>query len=322
MSTAKGAKAQIIYGEEQTFNQLPASPAGTLLPFRPGESLARHTGLGQTGVIRANRNPERPFQDTREVSGPIPLALNPYMGLLFKHLLGAVTTTGSGPYTHVFKVADLPTSLWFEKGFTDIGQYLLFTGVRVGSMSFSFSGKGGVVESGLALMGADQADPATASVDPAPTVEDDRPFRNFQAAIEEGGAAIATVTEVSLQVDNNLDGDVYTIGSGGSRHEIPEGVIAVTGELTALFDSVTLYNKARNGTESSLKITLSRGDGLGAAGNESLEIYIPELVFEENTPAVDGPRGLRVKLPFRAYYEDSAEASAVQFTLKNPVPTY
>lgn len=89
----------------------------------------------------------------------------------------------------------------------------------------------------------------------------------------------------------------------------------------ALFDSLTLYNKVKNSTESSLKVTWAYGDGLGSAGNESLEILIPELIYSPNAPEVSGPMGVKVSLPFEAYYENSTEATAIQIILKNSQAT-
>jgi len=70
-----------------------------------------------------------------------------------------------------------------------------------------------------------------------------------------------------------------------------------------------------------VKIFYELGSCAGTAGNESLEIFIPELSYAPNAPAISGPRGVLVELPFVAYYEDAAGASALQVILKNTQAT-
>jgi hypothetical protein len=320
MATAQGSNAQLIFGEESTFKTMPGTPAGTVIPFL-NESLGQKTPLGRSEIITSNRNPVQPFQMERSVDGNFSTELTPLLGLLFKHALGTVATTGAGPYQHIFTVGSLPTGLWVEKGFTDISQYFQFNGCKIGSMGFSFSGRGGVAPLNIDIMGAKQTID-TSSADASPDTLSHSPFQNFEGAIEEGGSAIAIVKDVDFTIANNLDGDQYCIGADGERAEIPEGVVAVTGSITALFQSITLYNKAVNFTESSLKLTMTKGSGDGTAGNEVLELLIPELVFEEQVPPVSGPMGVNVTLPFQAFYDDSTEASAIQLTLDNAVATY
>lgn len=320
MPTAQGANAQIIFGEETTFKTMPGTPSGTILPFS-SESLGQKTPLGQSNLIRGNRNPSKPFQMERTVDGTVTTELTPLLGTIFKHALGSVTTSGSGPYEHVFKVGSLPVGLWVEKGFKDISQYFLENGCRINSLGFEFSGRGGVAPLQIQIMGAKQTI-GTSSADASPTVLDHDAFQNFSAAIEEGGTTIAIVKDVKFDIVNNLDGGQYFIGGNGERGEIPEGVVAVNGSLTAMFQNMALYNKALNFTESSLKLTLTNGTGDGTSGNETLEFLIPELVFEEQVPAVSGPQGVNVTLPFQAFYDNSPEASALQLTLNNAVTTY
>jgi hypothetical protein len=84
---------------------------------------------------------------------------------------------------------------------------------------------------------------------------------------------------------------------------------------------MTLYTKALNGTESSIRVKYSFGTGLGTAGNESIEFKLPELVYSPKTPPIAGPKGIMVELPFEAYYDNAAEATALQIILMNTQAT-
>lgn len=70
-----------------------------------------------------------------------------------------------------------------------------------------------------------------------------------------------------------------------------------------------------------MKIAWTLGTGAGTAGNESLEILIPELKFSKETPVIDGPGGILYKGPFEAYYDNAVEATAIQAILKNAEAT-
>lgn len=319
MAQASGSNTRITYDEESTFGTTPGTPDFTIVPFS-SEGLGLKTELLRSNVIRGTRNPQMPSRGNRDVSGNIITELSPSMGTLLKHLVGTVTTTGaSSPYTHVIKVGALPVGLTLEKGFTDIAQYFLYNGCRINKGSFEFLPSGPVPLT-LDFMGAKRTVSGT-SVDSTPTDPGHVPFQNFSAVILEGGSSIATVTSLKFDVENDMAGDNYVIGGGGYRYAIPEGATVVSGELTALFDSITLFTKAMNGTESSLKVTLSHGTGAGTAGNESIEFFIPELIYQEQDPTIKDARGVLVTLPFTAYYNDGADASALKITLKNPSPT-
>ncbi|NPU84374.1 MAG: hypothetical protein HPY65_07780 [Syntrophaceae bacterium] len=160
------------------------------------------------------------------------------------------------------------------------------------------------------------------SIDSSHTDPGHTPFDGFSiSTIQEGGSDIAYLSAVDLILENNLDGNSYVIGGGGIRREIPEGLAKVSGTITALFESMALYRKAISFAESSLKIIWTLGTGAGTAGNESLEILVPELKLSKETPVIDGPGGILYKGPFEAYYNDSAQVSTIQAILKNAEAT-
>jgi hypothetical protein len=163
----------------------------------------------------------------------------------------------------------------------------------------------------------------TTPLDASVTDPGHTPFDGFSISyIKEGGSTIAIVSSIdALSIENNLDGGNYVIGGGGRRRSIPAGSIRVSGTLNALFESMDVYHKASRYAESSLEIYYKLGTGAGTAGNEQLKIYIPELVYAPNSPEVPGPQGIMVKLPFEAYYNNDAAASAIWMELKNQSAT-
>lgn len=388
MSQARGSKAKMGYMVETTFATMPTTPALNLLYFE-NESLQEKINTITSQIIRDSRNPVAPVRGNRDVSGSIKTQLCPNIGTLLRAALGANTTTGAGsPYTHTMKVGDLP-SLLFEKGFTDLGKYLLYLGCKVSGMTLNAKAEGyqditfnlmgsfeaqalkydaqsgnftvgntvtGGTSTNTGLIKGDndggtsgflslintsgdfQNDEAltdggtgaatcdgtlgSASIDTSYTDNGHSPFDGFSiGTLQEGGSDVAVVKDVEITLDNDLDGDNYVIGGGGIRRSLPEGIVKVSGTINALFEDLTMFNKALRFTETSLKIIWKHGTGAGTAGNESLELLIPEMKFSRETPVIEGPKGILYRGPFEAYYSDSSEASAIQIILKNAQAT-
>lgn len=313
---AKGAQAQLVMQEETTFCTDPVAADAQKVYFRTcGIRLQRP--LVSSDVIQANRNPTEPGYDVDDVSGPISTELQAYIGLLLKGVFGSVATTGVGPYVHTFKVGTALPSFLVELGYTDLGQYFKFNGIKIGRMNLSVNAKG-FVQVDFDTVGAKQT-VGVAPFDATPTDLGKASFTGRAvAAIEEGGVAIANVVSIDgLSIDNGLDSDQYYVGGSGLRGAVDENAVKVSGTLKAKFSSMTLLNKALNGTESSLRVLWNLGTGAGSAGNESLELKVPELKYAVAGPVVEGPKGVLVSLAFEGYFQNSAEATALQCILKN-----
>jgi len=244
------------------------------------------------------------------------------VGTTSTYTLGSGTlkklTTAATTYAHTLKIGSNLPSFVVEKGFPDIGQYFKYNGCKVGKFSLDITPSGSQKVS-FDLMGAKETVSTSAFV--APTDPGKATFDGLAiGTIEEAGVAIATVSSISgLTVDNGLDGDTFLIGGAGERGAVNEGLVKVSGSLKALFENATLYTKALNSTESSLRVVYTRGTGAGTLSNESFEIKLPELIFGVKTPAVDKPGGMWVELEFQAYYDNGAEATTAQIILKNNV---
>lgn len=180
-------------------------------------------------------------------------------------------------------------------------------------MSLNFGGDAELTAS-IDVMGCKET-MAAVPFDTAPKSIVFTPFENLEATIKEGGATVANVLSMSLDIDFGLDGDSYAIGGKGFRTYIDTGIIGVSGTIKAFFQNMDLLNKAVNGTESSLELTLTKG-------TNSLTIKLPELIYERNSPGIDGPKGVNIELPFKAYYGDDAGQSAVVFELVNSQASY
>jgi hypothetical protein len=314
---AQGAKGEIRLGFETTYGTTPTSPAMVEIPFNT-ESLKASAKLTEDSTIRGNKNPSEPTYGNQDVSGSITGPIDQVaIGWILRALLGDPTKTGTAdPYTHVFKLGAAMPSLFIEKAFTDVNQFFLYNGVKPNKFSFEMGGDGELNYS-IDLMGAKETQ-ATSSTDATALdhANNHVKFGQFQGYIKEGGSNLAIVTKASLEVSTNLDGNQIPIGAQGVRAGIPEGIATVTGSVTLFFQDASYYTKAINGTKTSLEF------GFTAGSNRSLAFLLPEVKLERNTPTIDGPTGIVVEMPYRAFFSSATEATALQVTLKNGFSDY
>lgn len=327
MAQASGSRGRILFLPESTWGTKPSvTPGDSFLVHFESESLDCSQQRMQNPHITSSRNPGPGSLDKVECGGGINIKLNPLShGIVWQALFGAPVTTGAGPYVHTFKVGSTLPSYTVEKGYTDNDDYFWLNGMTLGSLQLSIAASG-YVDTSTTWMGKgeDASSPAVASFDSAPTNNGDAPFEltNANMAITEGGSPIATVTKVDLTIDNQVDGATYLVAAQGYRGGVTPGIVKVSGTLTAMFDSTTLYAKATGSTESSLSITLALGTGAGTAGNEYTTITIDELLYGRSIPKISGPAGVLVELPFEAYYTDGASASTVKVVVGNAIASY
>lgn len=319
MPQARGSQTTIALYEETTYGSDPAAPAGKKLYLTRFGVQSQQNRL-DSATLSSSRERVKPAAGNINVSGAMACEIGAeWMGTLLRHALGANTTTGLGPYTHTLTLGDLPVGMLLEKdhgsNIAGAGRFEKCNGARIARAGFEFPTEGYVTGSFDVV--AAKSTLTAAALDAALDDFGHTPFSAFDASIQEGGAAVAVVTQASINLDNALDDSVFTVGGAGVRRALPEGFATVSGQITALFEDATLLNKAINGTESSLKITLSRGTGAGSAGNESIEFFVQQMLYERTSPPIEGPQGLLITLPFKAY--KSGANSALKVTLKNAV---
>ncbi|MGD9504564.1 MAG: phage tail tube protein [Syntrophobacteraceae bacterium] len=314
MSEARGFKASLLGGvRESAFGVSPGAIDATALPIvSSGIKASRNTI--NTSVLRGRRDPAKPFRGNVDVAGDVVVPVDRIaIGYWLQMLLGDPTTTGTSTYTHTFKVGDSQPSWVLEHAYDDVGVYLRYNGCKASTFKIDVGGDGELTAT-FGVMGAGEII-GSSSMDSSPSVLSYNVFNQFDAAIQEGGATSAIITNASISINNNLDGSIYVIGGGGKRARLPEGMIEVTGSVKALFDDSTLLTKATNGTESALSITFT-------SGSYSLNFLIQELMLEQSSPGISTPGGLFVELNFTGYYEDGAAGSSFQATLVNNHAAY
>lgn len=187
-------------------------------------------------------------------------------------------------------------SFTFERYFADIAgvnkPYHRFTGVEVNTLELQIAANAMTKGSfGFVGQGASTGqNPIAGATYVAPTSTS--PLDSFTGSLVEGGAVIAVITEMQLNVENGLE-PRFVVGSKQSlRPSI--GRSKVSGTITAYFEDSLLLDKFINETESSLDFALP-----DAAGNE-YRVFLPRIKYTGGQPDVSGEGPITLSMPFVA----------------------
>ena len=317
MVQAQGYRARLALAYEPEYGVTPAGHSGFILPIISSKIAAKQS-LIEDKTIRGVRDVAPPGLGNIDVQGPVVVPVDEInIGYWLKALFGEPATTGSQAlYTHVFKPGFTQPSMCLEQQFPDIGQYFLYNGCKVSKFTTAFEVSNKDLDATIDIMGGKET-LATASFLTEPAIRPMSKFGAFMASILDDGQLLANVTKVELTVDTGLDGSVYTLGGGGFRGSLPEGMLAVSGTVTAIFDSMALLDKAVSGATSSIELNLSN-----PLSGSSLNILLPEIIYERTSPGIDGPKGVSIALPFRAFYNTNSSGVSIVATLVTSQDTY
>jgi len=309
---ATGALSKLVIGFESVAYGT-ASTTGYDVPF-VSSGLTMNRNKTTSSIIRGDFNPVKPSPGNKSVSGTIVVPFDSIASWYWlKSAFNTVATTGTDPYTHEFTMEGTTkrTSLTIEHQYLDLDtpQYFQYTGCKVASMSFSAGGEGELLLN-MQIVGSDRSIESS-SFDGSATEISYDPVNQSEAALTEGGSAFADATNISFDINFNPDTSQYVIGGGGALGAIPDGVMAVTGNLSALFKDTALLTKASGNTETALVVTYN-----GGTSNQVIAEF-PELQYSEADPPIEGPQGIVVSLPWSAYYDDGTDSSSVVIQLIN-----
>jgi len=117
----------------------------------------------------------------------------------------------------------------------------------------------------------------------------------FTGQLSEGGQPIATVTEITLNIDNGMEvrpviGSDSTLRPGQARFN-------ATGQITAYFEDVSLLKKFLDETDTSLLFEIRGRDG------RSYTFDLPRISFSGGQPDVPDEGDVMLTMPFQALLE-------------------
>ena len=312
MARSYGANAQLL-GKFETVYGTP--PTGNYIKF-PFVScdLGSEQGLIASDLLGQGRDPSQPIRDVIRVEGNVvvPVDLRNF-GHWLKALLGAPTTTGSGPYTHTFVsgASSLP-SIALEVGMPEVPIFFMEAGIRANSAQLNFA-RSGAANATLNCIAQGEAK-ATTTGGGTPTVASLTRFNQFQGSIKKDGVQLGNVTGAQLTYSNNLE-RIETIRSDGKIDGADPTIAALTGNIEVRFADTTLIDAATDNTplELAFAYTIDADKSLTFTAHE---VYLPKPKL-----AISGPGGVQATFDWQAA-KATSPARMLTVVLKNDVASY
>lgn len=273
-------------------------------------------GLQADSLLSANirRNAADPYQSIARVEGSAVVPVETvHFGKWMNKLLGDPSTSGSGPYTHVFKSggSSLPSTS-IEKAFPDITRYEVSDGIRVNSMEVGI-GPDGAAQATFGLMCLNSVNSGSSGAG-TPVVTAFTRFHQTQGSIAYNGSALAGVTAGTIRFSNGMQ-PLPTVGSGIGIGGIDFGEATGGGNITLRFANHTQETAARALTAVALTFTLT------IDSDTYVEFHYPRVFLEPTSAAVSGPGGITRNYNFIAA-DDASDLSLLRVTIKNAVASY
>ena len=233
-------------------------------------------------------------------------------GIWLKHMLGAVVTTGVGPYTHTGTMADL-----YGKSFTaqlarplhpsGTVQPFTYAGGKVTSWTISNS-----VDAHLLLdLECDFASEATATALAAAAYPASMEPLSWVGGVVTVGGASFDVTEISIAGNNGLDTERRFIRGSSTKKEPTGARREVSFSMAADFDSLAQRNRVHTEVRAD---SLAEITGTWTNGTSSLAVTIPAGRFDDFEASAGGPEALSQSLSGVARYDGSNSPVRIVYT--------
>ena len=312
MARARGANAIMAAAFETTYGTPPAS-GYKKLPF-VSSALGEEQNLIESDLLGLGREPLPPNKDVANNEGDVvvPVDLRNF-GYWLKLLLGAPTTTGTGPYTHTYVSGALALpSMAIEIGLPDVPSYGMNFGVRANTMTIQMQ-RSGFLNATMGLIAQGETRSASSGAGTPSEAAIER-FSQGIGEIKRNGVALGNIVSAELTYSNNLD-KVEVIRPDGRIEDAEPAMVAANGNIVVRFADTTLLDQAIDGTACELSF------GWEIDADRSLLFTLHEVYLPRPKLSVSGPGGVQATFAFQAA-KDSTLQKTMTVVLVNDVPTY
>lgn len=294
-----GFKTEASYGTGVTVDQ-----------FHPGfldERVQRTRRDMKSRGIRADKAILTKWKPgVLELGGRVSLELfDEPLATLLTHMLGTVNTSGAGPYTHTATRGSLTgqgfTMQFGRPAIDETVHPFTYLGCKIATWEIA-ARLDEIARLQLEVIAQDETTGTALAAASYPT---SAPFDFIEGSVSIGGAEVTTVKQVSLVGNNNLVRRPR-IGSNKTNEPLQNGLVEVTGQLLADFESLTQLNRFYNADED-IALVLAFDNG-----TDTLTITT-NVMLTGQTPNVAGPALLEQPIGFEAYHgtDDDQAISAV-----------
>lgn len=312
MGLASGLQSQLGFINESTVGTF-ATP--TKFVEFVSEDLRLEIERIESKGLRAGRTTlHRWAAGVQRVVGGFEMELVPQgAALLWKHALGAVSTSGAGPYVHTITptvgLDALGLTIQINKpDISGTNRVFSYLGCQITDWEISAAvNEYAMAKFGIFGMHEDTAQSLASASFPATYT----PFTFAHGSVTVAGSA-HDVKSFTLAGDNGLATNRHQIrATTPSRPKISlsESLRSFTGTLVTDFIDLTDYGRFTGGTETALVLTFN-------AGASAIMTITMNVRYDGETPTVGGAEILEQSLPFKAV-SSSADASAITVVITN-----
>lgn len=232
--------------------------------------------------------------------------------LIYGSILGSISTSGTGPYTHTTSPADDVIPLTAFTRF-DAAQRKL-RGFVPRAVEITWSGEGGFVE--MSVEG-NYLEATSLSGSPSVSISSIPPFIGKGQSLKiDGNTVSCKIISGRIRVEREID---LQWSSGAYPCVITPDVIDATGEITVVFDSEDDLNRALTSDPSNVEVSLEFTHG----GTTYIATYkIPKLIWGGNPVEIDlgAPTSL-LKYSWQAIH-DTGINGPIQVVFQNSTASY
>ena len=287
-----GSRHSLSYVAESTYGTTPTAPA--MLEFRNTDvSLNLIKDTFKSNEIRDDRMTADLRHGLRKVEGSVGFELSyaDFDDILESAFFGTWTAD-------VLKMGIAQTSFSMERHFSDITQYLVYTGCIANTMSLNIE-PNAMVTGSFGFVGSNFSASGTALDSDVTAQAGNAPFDGFTGTISEGGSTIGKVSSLTIEIDNTVTPN-YVVGADISQQAVA-GSSKVSGTVNVYFDSLAEFNKFVNETESSINVQLE-----DPAGN-TVDIDLPRIKYTGGSLDVSSTdEAIILPLPFVALLDETS----------------
>lgn len=310
MPLASGLAGQLGFAAESTYGTFTAPTR--FLELNSSAVKYERERIESQGIRAGRRILHRWAPGVQRVAGDVEFEMAPQgFALLWVHALGAVSTSGSNPYTHTITPGDLSgKSLSLQIGKPDIGgvvRSFSYLGCKISGVEVS-AAVNEYAMMNVSFYGNHLDTAQTLGTATYPTGL--TPFDFTKGSVTLAGSGF-DVKEFTLNIDNGLAVDrhfIRTTTPERSKEPLESSRREITGSMTADFTDLTALNRFINGTEASLVLTFN-------AGASAQTTFTMNVRFDGEDPEL-GQELLEQPLQFKAL-SSTSDAAALQVVVIN-----
>lgn len=312
MAYNMGLGTLLSFGEESTAGTPVSTTIGVRIRSVDMQEKRQYDDVTWLVGSGSTRNVNAEILASTEVAGTIELDAcyaGGGLGLLLKHALGSVSTTGSGPYAHAVSLAAaLPTPLTMAVERGSSGADDVFAGVMVNRLTLSCN-KGETMRVRAELIGMSAAARTTVTPTALTALASTFLVKHTHAGTLSFNSVSYTLKSLEVVIDNKL-ARVDQLGSANSDQPAITAHQEITIRATLTGTSNTLQAAHRAQTSSDVSITFTDSP-------RSLAIVGHNATIREYADPIQGVGIIEQTVTFRCLGDDSDNGILVTLTNAN-----